>query len=93
MQILKVMIYLYLTHSLCSRHKAGAGMAPSPNVETWEILLPSLDIVYGHCGVGVITPRDHHSVCVGIRDDTGRAVIITNFILTSQHLTLTLHHI
>ena len=69
------MIYLYLTHSLSSRDVAGAGVPLSPNVQTREILSPSLDIVHGHCGEGVQTTRDHHGVRVGVRDGAGRAEI------------------
>ena len=69
-------------------------MVPSPNVETREILLPSLVTVHGHCGEGVKTTRDHHSVSVGVRDGAGVAVInnVTNLIITSQHLKLTMHY-
>ena len=48
-------------------------MLGSSNVETREILLPSLDIVYGHSGAGARTPRDDH--CVSVRDSAGMAVI------------------
>ena len=70
-------------------------MAGSPDVETWEILSPSLVTVHGHCGEGVVTTRDHHSVRVGVRYGTGIAVInnVTKLIITSQHFTLTLYHI
>ena len=66
-----------ITHSLSARHVAGAGVFVSLYGETREILLPSLDTVHGHCGVGAITPCDHHSVRVRVRDGAGIAVIIT----------------
>ena len=56
-------------------------MLGSSNVETREILLPSLDIVYGHSGAGARTTRDDH--CVSVRDSAGMAVI--NLIITSLH--------
>ena len=67
----------------CSRHVTGAGVVPSPNVETWEILQPSLNTVHDHCGVSAITPRDHHSVHVRVRDGTGVSVMknVTNLII------------
>ena len=70
-------------------------MVVSPYVETREILLPSLDTVHGHCGVGLKTTRDHHSVRVGVRDGTGIAVInnVTNLIISSKRLILTMLHI
>ena len=86
---------LKFTHSLSSSHVAGAGVGPSPGVETREILLPSLFTVHGHYVEVIVTTRDHHCVSVRIRDGTGRAVInnFTNSISTSQHSTLTLHYV
>ena len=48
-------------------------MITSLNVETREILLPSLYTVHGH--IGVETTRDHHCVRVGVRNGAGRALI------------------
>ena len=48
-------------------------MILSPYVETREILLPSLDIVYGHSGAGANTTSDDH--CVSVRDSAGMAII------------------
>ena len=56
-------------------------------VDTREILLPTLDIVHGHCGVGVNTTGDHHSVRVGVRDGAGLAAKnnVTLLIIISKH--------
>ena len=66
-----------MTHSLSSRHVAGAGVVVSPYVETREIFLPSLDTVHGHCDHGVDTTRDHYGVSVWIRDGAGCTEINT----------------
>ena len=79
----------YLTHSLFYRHIACAGVVVSPGVETWEILLPSMDTVHGHCSEGVATTGDHHCVSVRVRDGTGFTVInnVTNLIILTINLT------
>ena len=69
-------------------------MVPSPSVEAREILFPSLDTVHGHCGEGVHTTRNYHCVSVGVRDGTAPPAVVdnvTNLIITSQHLTLTVY--
>ena len=66
-------------------------MILSPYVETREIFLPSLDIVYGHSGAGASTTCDDH--CVSVRDSAGIAIInnvnigiaVINLIITSLH--------
>ena len=70
-------------------------MALSSSDERREILQPSLLPVPGHSGPGKETTSDHYCVSNGIRDGTGLAVIInvTNIMITSLHLTLTMCHI
>ena len=51
-------------------------MVPSPNVERWEILLPSQGTVDRHLGLGVLTPRHYHYVSDGVRD--GACITLIN---------------
>ena len=66
-----------------------------PSDERREILQPSLLPVPDNSGHGEITTSDHYCVSYGVRDGTGVAVInnVTNIIITSLHLTLTMRHI
>ena len=67
-------------------------MCPPPSDESWEILQPSLLPVPGHNVCGGDTTSDHYCVSNGARDAAGGAVIdnVTNQIINSLHLTLTL---
>ena len=70
-------------------------MVPPPRDETWEILQPSLLPVPYNSGQGVSTTSDNYCVSNRVRDGAGQAVIniVTNIIITSLHLTLTMRHI
>ena len=71
-------------------------MAIPPGDQIRQVLKPSLLPVPDHSVLGVDTPRDHHCVSDGVRNGTGSPVInnvITPFIITSLHLTLTMRHI
>ena len=66
-----------------------------PSDERREILQPSLLPVPDHSSQGVETTSDHYIVSMGARDGAGKAVInnVSNIIITSLDLTLTLRHI
>ena len=70
-------------------------MVSPPSDERREILQPSLLPVPDHSVHGVVTTSDHNCVSYGVRDGAGVAVIniVTNIIITSLHLTLTMFHI
>ena len=71
-------------------------MAPPPSDETREILQPSLLSIPDYCVRGSeTTTSEHYCVSNGVRDGAGPAVNnnVTNIIITSLHLTLTMRHI
>ena len=70
-------------------------MPRPPSDERREILQPSLLPVPDNSGHGVDTTSDNYCVSNGVSDGTGLAVIniVTNIIITSPHLTLTMLHI
>ena len=70
-------------------------MVIPPSDERREILQPSLLPIPDNSGLGQETTSDNYCVRYGVRDGTGQAVIniVTNMIVTSLHLTLTLRHI
>ena len=66
-----------------------------PSDERREIFQPSLLPVPDNSGLGGPTTSDNYCVCNGVRYGTRVAVInnVTNVIITSLNLTLTMRHI
>ena len=70
-------------------------MVVPPSDERRKVPQPSLLPVSDYSGPGVETTSDHNRVSYGVRDGAGPAVInnVTNIIITSLYLTLTMRHI
>ena len=70
-------------------------MVLPPSDERREILQPSLLPIPDNSSLGLITTRDHYCVSNRVSDGTGITVInnVTNIIITSLNLTLTMRYI